>query len=106
MWVLDASTLKLVDEKMAPEGSQIHDAMPTPDGKYAVLTVRSIAAACDLDGKPIQGKDITDGTLMLYDAGAKKLHDKSVSTCLACHKGVGLGDKTAVLCGIDAVWKK
>lgn len=106
MWVLDASTLKLVDEKMAPEGSQIHDAMPTPDGKYAILTVRSIAAACDLDGKPIPGKDITDGTLMLYDAGAKKLHDKSVSTCLACHKGVGLGDKTAVLCGIDAAWKK
>ncbi|MEK6699238.1 MAG: hypothetical protein AABZ10_09380 [Nitrospirota bacterium] len=106
MWVLDASTLKLVDEKMSPEGSQIHDVMPTPDGKYAVLTVRAVTAACDLDGKPIQGKDITDGTLMLYDAGAKKLNEKSFSTCLACHKGMGLGDKTAVLCGIDAAWKK
>lgn len=108
-WLIDASTLKLVDEKMIPEGGQLHDAVPTPDGKYAVLTVRSLAPACGMDGMPLTGdkkKDITDGTLMLYDADAKKLNDKQVSTCQACHKNMGLGDKTAILCGIDANWKK
>lgn len=106
MWVLDGKTLAMVDEKMMPvEGSQVHDAMPTPDGKYAVLTLRQVANACDVDGKPIEGKDITDGFLMLYDTTAKKIIDKPVSVCWACHKGIGLGDKTAVLCGIDAVWK-
>lgn len=106
LWVLDAKTLKLVDEKMAPEGSQIHDAMPTPDNKYAILTVRQVTQGCDAGGEPLPGKDITDGTLMLYDAGAKKLNAKSASVCLGCHKGMGLGDKNAVLCGLDANYKK
>jgi hypothetical protein len=106
LWVLDAKTLKLVDEKMMPEGSQLHDAMPTPDGKYAVLTLRSATDGCDAEGKPIAGKTITDGTLVLYDAGAKKLNEKQVSVCLDCHKSMGLGDKNAVLCGLDANYKK
>ena len=110
LWVLDAKTLTKVDEKMMPEGSQLHDAQSTPDDKFALLTVRSVTAGCDADGKAIQkeGKpvDITDGVFMLYDAGAKKLYDKSTSTCLACHKGMGLGDKNAVLCGLDTNWKK
>ena len=110
LWVLDAKTLAKVDEKMAPEGSQIHDVMPTPDGKYALLTVRSVTTGCDIEGKPIQkeGKsvDITDGVFMLYDAGAKTLNAKATSTCLDCHKKVALGDKNAVLCGLDANYKK
>jgi hypothetical protein len=110
LWVIDAATLTLVDEKMAPEGSQIHDAMPTPDGKLALLSVRTLSDSCDEGGKPYMkdGKlvDITDGTFMLYDASAKKLHNKTTSTCLACHKDMGLGNKNAVLCGIDANWKK
>lgn len=110
LWVIDAKSLKLVDEKMMPEGSQVHDAQTTADDKFALLTVRSVTAGCDAEGKAImkEGKavDITDGTFMLYDAGAKKLSDKSTSTCLACHKGVGLGDKNAVLCGLDTNWKK
>jgi len=109
LWVLDAKTLKLVDEKMMPAGSQVHDAMPTPDGNFAVLTVRSVTTGCDVEGKPIQkeGKDvdITDGVFMLYDAGAKKVNEKASSACLGCHKGVGLGDKNAVLCGLDANYK-
>jgi hypothetical protein len=109
LWVVDAATLKLVDEKMAPEGAQIHDAMPTPDGKLALLTVRTLGEACDEIGKPIMkdGKvvEITDGTFMLYDAAAKKLNEKPTSTCFACHKDAGLGDKNAVLCGLDANWK-
>jgi hypothetical protein len=106
LWVLDARTLSKVDEKMMPEGSQLHDAMPTPDDKFALLTVRSITSGCDAEGKPMQGKDITDGVLMLYDAAAKSLDARSTSTCLACHKGAGLGDKNAVLCGLDANYKK
>lgn len=110
LWVLDAKTLALIDEKMMPAGGQNHDAMATPDGKFALLTVRTVTAGCDADGKAIvkegKGVDITDGTFMLYDASAKKLNEKSVSTCLGCHKGMGLGDKNAILCGLDANWKK
>jgi hypothetical protein len=109
LWVIDAATLQLVDEKMLPEGLQVHDAMPTPDGKVALLTVRNLEDACDSDGKPIvkngENTQITDGTFMLYDAAAKKLNNKTVSTCFACHKDAGLGDKNAVLCGLDANWK-
>jgi hypothetical protein len=110
LWVLDAKTLAKVDEKMMPAGAQIHDAQPTGDDKYALLTVRSVTAGCDVEGKPIkkEGKDvdITDGVFMLYDAGAKKLNEKTTSACLSCHKGMGLGDKNAVLCGLDTNWKK
>jgi hypothetical protein len=111
LWVLDAKTLKLVDEKMMPAAHQLHDAMPTPDGKYALMTVRNVAEGCDVEGKGIkdekgQAKTITDGVFMFYDAGAKKVSDKAVSTCLGCHKGMGLGDKNAVLCGLDANFKK
>lgn len=105
-WVINAADLKLIDEKMVPvEGQQIHDAMPSPDGKVVVLTVREVTSGCDVEGKQIPGKDITDGTLLLYDAGSKKLMGKTSSVCLGCHKGMGLGDKTAVLCGVDGNWK-
>lgn len=107
LWVIDGKTLKLIDEKMTPiDGSQIHDAIPTPDNKYAVLTVRSVTNACDMDGNPIPSKDITDGVLMLYDLQNKQIVNKTASVCLECHKNMGLGDKSAVLCGIDAIWKR
>ena len=35
----------------------------------------------------------------------KKIVGKPASTCFACHKGMGLGEKSAVLCGIDANFK-
>jgi hypothetical protein len=106
LWVIDAKTLKLVDEKMMPEGAQLHDAMPTPDNKFAILTVRALTQGCDPGGEPLPGKEITDGVFMLYDAGAKKLNTKSSSACFGCHKGMGLGDKNAVLCGLDANFAK
>ena len=110
LWVIDAKTLKLVDEKMMPEGSQIHDAQTTADDKFALLTVRSVTEGCDADGKAIvkegKGVDITDGVFMLYDAAARSSEPKMTSTCLGCHKGMGLGDKNAVLCGLDTNWKK
>lgn len=104
-WLLDGSTLKLVDEKMSA-GGQNHDAMPTPDGKYAVLTLRTNTEGCDANGKAIPGKMITDGTLQLYDVDAKRIVGKTASVCLGCHKGMALGDKSAVLCGVDGNWKK
>ncbi|MGC2062616.1 MAG: hypothetical protein WA610_06535 [Thermodesulfovibrionales bacterium] len=109
-WLLDGMTLAMLDHKMST-GGENHDAMPTPDGKYALLTVRNGGVgACDVEGKPImkEGKNvnITDGQLNLYDVDAKKLVGKTASTCFGCHKGMGLGDKTAILCGLDAVYKK
>lgn len=109
-WLLDADTLAKVDEKMSKSGEN-HDAMPTPDGKFALLTVRNGGVqACDIEGKPIlkEGKNvnITDGQIQVYDVDAKKIVGKPASTCFACHKSMGLGDKTAILCGLDAVYKK
>jgi hypothetical protein len=108
-WLLDGNTLDKIDEKMSTAGEN-HDAMPTPDGKYALLTIRNgKTEACDAEGKPIMkdGKtvNIVDGQIQLYDLDAKKIVGKPASTCFACHKGMGLGDKTAILCGLDAVYK-
>jgi hypothetical protein len=109
-WLLDADTLKMVDEKMSTSGEN-HDAQATPDGKYALLTIRNgKTESCDAEGKPImkEGKvvQITDGQIQLYDFDAKKIVGKPASTCFTCHKGMGLGDKTAILCGLDANYKK
>jgi len=111
LWVLDAKTLKLVDEKMMPAAHQLHDAMPTPDGKFALLTVRNVTDGCDVAGKAIkdekgEAKSITDGVFMVYDAGAKTVNAKATSVCFDCHKGMGKGDKNAVLCGLAANFKK
>jgi len=111
MWVLDAKTLEMVDEKMSTAGEN-HDLMPTPDGKYALLTLRDKnTQGCDAEGKPVMDKEgkpvmITDGMLQLYDFGAKKIVGKPNSVCFGCHKGMGMGDKTAILCGLDANYKK
>ncbi len=102
VWIIDAATLKLVDEKMTGSNGQTHDFMPTPDAKYGLLTLRTNTAAVGADGKPV-----VDGTIMLYDSGAKQLVGKPVSTCMACHKNMGVGEsKPAVLCGMDANYKK
>jgi len=107
IYVLDAATLKIVDEKMTTAG-QAHDAMPSPDGNYALVTLRtSDTIGCDPEGKAlVPEKKITDGVLTLYDVKAKKIVGKPSSVCFACHKGMGLGDKTAILCGLDANYKK
>lgn len=97
IYVLDAKTLKLVDEEMLPPG-ECHDVMPTADGKFAVLTMRETV-------KNKEGKDVTDGTLLLYDMTAKKVVGKSSSVCFKCHDGMGIAG-SAVLCGIDGNWKK
>jgi hypothetical protein len=107
MWLLDAATLKLVDEKMTQPAGENHDVQPTPDGKYALLTLRTTdTTSCDEKGNPIADKKITDGVLQLYDATAKKLVGKPASVCFGCHKEAGKGDKNAILCGLAAQFRK
>ncbi len=96
-YLLDAKTLDLVDEEMMTDGAQNHDAISTPDGKYAILTVRKGVSTVDSP----EGKSVTDGMLMLYDIAAKTTIGEPVSVCYACHKNVGLGGN-AILCGADA----
>jgi hypothetical protein len=94
-YLIDAKTLKVLDE-ITPLPGENHDIVPTPDGKYGVMTLREKA-------KDFEGNDSVDGTLLLYDIEARKTVGKSVSVCFSCHKGEGVGK--AILCGIDANWK-
>jgi hypothetical protein len=96
--VIDATTLKLISYAELPDGTEVHDAMPTPDDKYVLLSVRKLIAA-----PGTEGKEILDGVLMLYDVGASKIVNKPVSVCASCHKQMGLYT-SAMLCGIDANW--
>ncbi|MEJ2192714.1 MAG: hypothetical protein P8Y39_10290 [Nitrospirota bacterium] len=89
-YLFDAKNLKLLDREMMNEGEN-HDAIGTPDSKYAVLTLRT----------PGENQD---GTLQLYDINAKKLVGKSVSVCSACHSKMGM-HFDAALCGVEANWK-
>jgi hypothetical protein len=94
-FVVDAKSLKLVKEVMLDEG-QNHDIMPTPDGKYAIYTLRSPSGKQDAEGK-----NIIDGTISLYDLQAQKKLGKPVSACLGCHEKMGLSGSVG-LCGLDA----
>ncbi len=94
-YLIDAKTLKVLDEITEIAGEN-HDIIPTPDGKYAVMTLRQKI-------KDTKGEEIVDGTLQLYDVANMKVIGKSTSVCYDCHKNVGQGK--AVLCGIDANWK-
>jgi hypothetical protein len=94
-YLIDAATLKVLDE-ITPLPGENHDIIPTPDGKYAVMTLREKA-------KDFEGNDSVDGTILLYDIEARKTIGKSESVCFSCHKGEGIGK--AILCGLDANWK-
>lgn len=96
LWVLNAKTLELEKELTNLPGEN-HDAMNTPDDKYAILTLRSPVIS---DEDPEAKKTIKDGTLALYDIAAKKLVGKTTSVCYACHRTMGM-HKDAPLCGID-----
>lgn len=97
--IIDAASLKLLAKVMMPDGTEAHDAMPTPDGRYVILPVRRMVA-----GKGTEGRELMDGLLMLYDVGARKLYNKPVSVCAGCHEPIGL-QTSAVLCGVDGNWK-
>lgn len=86
------SDLKQLDEKTMRAGEENHDAITTPDGKYAVLTLR------------VSVGEEKDGQLQLYDIEKKQMVGKPTSVCFSCHTNAGIHGN-AVLCGADAVWK-
>jgi hypothetical protein len=93
-YLIDAKTLKVLDE-ITPLPGENHDILPTPDGKYAIMTLREKA-------KDYKGKDSVDGTLLLYDVEARKTIGGTTSVCFACHNEEGVGK--AILCGLDGKW--
>lgn len=95
-YLIDAKTLKVLDEETEMSGEN-HDIMPTPDGKYAIFTLREKV-------KDAKGKESVDGTLQLYDVEARKIVGKSTSVCKTCHDDSDVTGK-AILCGIDANWR-
>jgi hypothetical protein len=97
-YVIDAQTLALVAKENRQDGMN-HDAFPTPDSKFAILTLRKKGQweGCN---EPIQ-----DGVIQLYDIENKKLVGDGVSVCYACHKDEKI-TKDAILCGLDGNWNK
>ncbi|MBU0675482.1 MAG: hypothetical protein KJ950_12640 [Proteobacteria bacterium] len=92
-YILDANTLVL---KNGLEGDntiagQNHDALPTTDGKYALLTLRTLPYA----GTANEGK--YDGEIQLYDVVNGTPIGNPVSVCNGCHGN----QRNSVLCGID-----
>ncbi|MGB6291273.1 MAG: hypothetical protein WBF36_14185 [Desulfobulbales bacterium] len=94
-YLIDAETLKVLDTITPLQGNN-YDIIPTPDGKYAVMTMREKV-------KDFEGNDSVDGTVLLYDIENKTTVGKSSSVYFACHKGEKIGK--AILCGLDANWK-
>lgn len=97
-YLLDGKTLQLLDEEMMEAGEN-HDAIGTPDSKYAILTLRSKVPS----GVEPEGRVMTDGMLQLYDIKAKRVVGEPTSVCYACHKQFEIHGN-AVLCGMDANW--
>jgi hypothetical protein len=97
MFVLDAKTLK-VKGKAMPLAGENHDAVPTPDNKFALLTVRTSKG----EGKAKK----VDGALQLYDIKKNKVYKNTASVCVACHAKMGLDVSIpkAILCGADVNW--
>lgn len=112
MFLLDAKTLETIDAETMPVLEETHDAMFTPDDKYIVVTSRTKAIfdeSCADRTKPGPNEYLMDGQLKLYDVKAKTFTGKPTSVCLACHdKEIGAGPDGvhAILCGIDAEYKK
>ena len=96
-YLVDAKTLELVAKENRQAGDN-HDAVPTPDGKYAILTLRAPNPDINTEEK------IVDGWVQLYDIGAKKVVGEATSVCYACHKDEGYEGKS-ILCGLDVNWK-
>jgi hypothetical protein len=106
--VLDATTLKpiststgttLGDKTIGATSTtgktsliENHDAMPTPDSKYAILTIRYADSTT--------GTHQTGG-LQLYDLTTMKPVGPVVPTCSGCHSDLTGNAKPHNLCGID-----
>jgi hypothetical protein len=97
MMVIDANTLELVAKENRQAGDN-HDVIPTPDGKYALLTLRAPNSEINTEEK------IVDGWVQLYDLDKKSIVGEPTSVCWSCHKDAGYDGKS-ILCGLDANWK-
>ncbi len=75
--VLKVEDLSLVQQSPVPEGVETHDILPTPDGRYAISTLRV----------PVdyEGTKVIDGQIWLYDIAKNKYLGEPVSTCRHCH---------------------
>lgn len=100
-YLLDAETLKEVDVEMVPQGWEVHDVKPTPDGRYAVVSLR-VPTDVTIEGQTKKG---LDGMVQLYDMDKKQLVGQAVSTCMKCHTKEKAKVEKAPLCGLDAVWQ-
>lgn len=102
-WLIDANSSTLAPlngangtNVMVSAGDHNHDAIPTADGKYVILTMRA---------KPYSGGTTTaddaylDGQLQVFDATTMALVGSRASVCNDCHGQAS--PKNATLCGID-----
>jgi hypothetical protein len=108
-WVIDAADLKPLngvegnpDLLPGTKGKwhHNHDALPTTDGKYVLLTLRT---------KPHSGDDadMMDGEIKLYDLAANKVVGAGLSVCNGCHtEQFDEIPNGAVLCGLDGKLEK
>jgi WD40 repeat protein len=94
VFILDSNTLQSLNGPNGDIniGGQNHDAMFTPDGKYAILTLRT---------KPYTGDNASklDGEIQLYNIATGSVVGGGVSVCNACHGQSA--PKNSTLCGLD-----
>lgn len=80
--VVNVDDLSLRQQLEVPEGYEIHDLMPTPDGKYGLGSVR-----IHVPGQFGAYKDewVMDGALLLYDVENNQWLGDHTSMCYGCH---------------------
>jgi hypothetical protein len=76
-------------------GGQSHDMLPTTDGKYALITLRTKPYTDSEDASKM------DGALQVYDVVNARPLGEPVSVCNTCHRQSEGGNLNAVLCGLD-----
>jgi hypothetical protein len=93
-YVINADTLAVENGTDGDNtiAGQNHDALPTTDGKYALLTLRT---------KPYAGANAgnMDGEIQLYDVVNGAPVGNAVSVCNSCHGATD--ERNAILCGLD-----
>jgi len=99
VWVIDANDPDLQAlngvEGDVNIGGQSHDMLPTSDGRYALITVRTKPYSDPGDA------DKMDGALQVYDVVNGRAIGEPVSVCNACHKQAMGANLNAILCGLD-----